>query len=319
MQRRELFNRANHLLSLLHLQVQGAAGLNLLDTNVHAENLYRDFLNLALALKLRNANLIRANFPAIDLADETARVCVQVTSQEGARKVRQTLKSYVKNGLDARFDRLIVLVLGASRSKAGGVHEFGSGKVFDPSQDVWDRDTLLAMLNDMEPELLSKCVALLDANLRFPDPDPIPREVRTIVSLLDYLCSKDVPPDGGFAEAPDPDGKVYRRFAEHSDFLIDRYTDLFPEYGGLLREVEAGRGLTAMEVRRMHAYLRGRSDRRLNECGGNPVDAVSALVREFSALLSRADVDYDEGAVEFFLLAQLIACNVFPNRARTDA
>ncbi|MGZ2484856.1 hypothetical protein ACVITL_003379 [Rhizobium pisi] len=319
MRRRDLYNKANYLLSLLHLQIQGSSGLNLLDTNVHAENLYRDFLNLAYSYGLINVNLLRSNFPAIDLADDGRKLCVQVTSQEGSAKVRQTLKSYRENALHQRFDRLVILVLGASGSKSGKAVTFDNGKKFDPSQDVWDKDTLLAHLNGMEIDLLGRCVKFLEDNIRFPERDSVPREVRTIVKLLEFLCSEDVVAPEGFREDPDPTGKVYRRFAEHSKFLLGRYTDLYPEYGRLLGDVIQAQGLTPMEIRRMHAYLKGKSDRRLTECDGDPVKAIDMLVGDLSALLARADIDYDEGAVEFFLLAQLIECNVFPNRADVDA
>lgn len=60
-------------------------------------------------LNLQNMNRRVCNFPAIDLADFSNRVAVQVTTNATARKVNQTIKMFKKHKLDADFDRLIVI------------------------------------------------------------------------------------------------------------------------------------------------------------------------------------------------------------------
>jgi hypothetical protein len=59
-------------------------------------------------LTLRNENLLHANFPAIDLADDGVRAAVQVTSNADLKKVRHTVEKFEEHNLRARFDRLFV-------------------------------------------------------------------------------------------------------------------------------------------------------------------------------------------------------------------
>ncbi|TAW65991.1 hypothetical protein ELI15_17165 [Rhizobium ruizarguesonis] len=287
--------------------------------NIHAENFYRDYLNLALGHALENTNLFRANFPAIDLADKKARICMQVTSSGGAAKVRHTVKQFKENKLYDQYDRLVVLVLGDAASKSGKFQTFDNGTTFDPSKDVWDKNDLLAQVNGMDDERMQACADYLDRNVRMPDREPVPREVKTIIKLFEFICSQELDEVEEFTEKPDPTRKVYKRFADYSDLLMNQYTDLYPEFGRLFDEVVATLGLSSADVRHVHRYLKIKSDRRLMECDGKPLPALDLLVSDLSTLLARAHVDYVEGAVQFFLLAQLIECNVFPNRDEVDA
>lgn len=58
------------------MSVEHSSSLNLQDMNVHAENFFRDFLNLALGFDLKNINIIEKNARAIDLGDADARVAI---------------------------------------------------------------------------------------------------------------------------------------------------------------------------------------------------------------------------------------------------
>ena len=64
------------------------------DINADAEDFCCGLLNIVMDLNLCNANDERMNYPAIDLADETAGVCVQVTSTADATKITHTLEEF---------------------------------------------------------------------------------------------------------------------------------------------------------------------------------------------------------------------------------
>ena len=80
--RHHTINRAHflstigHYLTHLRMSVEHSSSLNLQDMNVHAENFFRDFLNLALGFDLKNINIIEKNARAIDLGDADARVAI---------------------------------------------------------------------------------------------------------------------------------------------------------------------------------------------------------------------------------------------------
>ncbi|MDP9762120.1 MULTISPECIES: SMEK domain-containing protein [Agrobacterium] len=318
MRRRTLFNRANHLLAVLNVEIQQSTSVGLTDLNVHAETFYRDLLNEVYGHGLENMNLYAKNFPAIDLASDANRICFQVTSQEGAKKVRDTILAFEAHGLAARFDRLVIVVL-SGRATGRKAKYPPTALSFDPAKDIWDTRTLAKAFEGLQPKELESLVRLLEENIQETSEASLPRELRTLVTMLEFLSSAAVTDVQEFLSEPDPEGKVYKRFTEHSAYLLGRFTDLHPDYGELLQDVRKSQGLSGTDYRRMSNYLRGKSDRVLTARGGDPVLALEDMVAEFRALLAAAGVDYDIGAIEFFLIDELIRCNVFPNRRPAHA
>lgn len=313
MRRRTLFNRANHLLAVLNVEIQQATPIGLTDLNVHAETFYRDLLNEVYGYGLENINLYVKNFPAIDLASDANRICFQVTSQEGAKKIRDSISAFEAHNLTTRFDRFVIVVL--SGKATGRKAKYSPVALsFDPGRDIWDTRTLAKDFEAMPVEKLESLVKLLENNIKETGEAALPRELRTLITMLEFLSSAAVTEVQEFLEEPDPDGKVNKRFAEHSTYLLGRFTDLHPDYGQLLQDVRKSQGLSGTDYRRMSNYLRGKSDRVLTAQRGDPVLAIESMVTEFRALLATAGVDYDIGAIEFFLVDELIRCNVFPNR-----
>lgn len=118
---------------------------------------------------LRNLDIgAGGNFPGIDLADDTARVAIQVTSTSGLEKVKHTLEQFLQDRaefdppLAKRYDRVIVYIL-TERQKAysqTSIDSLLAGRFpFDTSKDVWDFQTLIA---DIQGLPLSSKEAILD-------------------------------------------------------------------------------------------------------------------------------------------------------------
>lgn len=59
-------------------------------------------------LNLRNQNLLQVNYPAIDLADDCARIAIQVTSNADLKKIKHTIKKFEEHNLRSRFDQLFI-------------------------------------------------------------------------------------------------------------------------------------------------------------------------------------------------------------------
>jgi hypothetical protein len=68
--------------------------LGLYDINKLGENIFMHILNDIYGWDLKNANLIKENFPAIDLVDDINKIVIQVTSTTIPKKLRSTIKSY---------------------------------------------------------------------------------------------------------------------------------------------------------------------------------------------------------------------------------
>lgn len=316
MERSIIFLRITHYITFLHTQVKLSAKNGLTDINVHAETFYRDLLNLVFGWGLLNMNLFEKNFPAIDLGKETG-TCVQVTSTEGGAKVAKTLAMFKKNKLEDRFTSLKILVMGDSPSKKGKPTVFKPDFVFDPKTDIFDTAALLDHIKDLDLARLQGVHRFLADNISMPDPEPTSIEIATVVTLFRAIAESDTDRDPEFLEEPDPERK-FARFTEHGEFLKDRFAELYEAYGPLLADVREAMGFTKSQYVRVGLYLKGISDRKLRERANDPEAAIEALVSDFATILTRARIQYHDGIIEFFLLDELIRCNVFPNRRKVS-
>ncbi len=66
------------------------------DINKIVEDIYLPLLNDVYGWSLKNANLLKENFPAIDLIDDENKILIQVTSQTDTSKVRGTIDKFKK-------------------------------------------------------------------------------------------------------------------------------------------------------------------------------------------------------------------------------
>ncbi|MBQ7099626.1 MAG: ATP-binding protein [Oscillospiraceae bacterium] len=131
------------------------------------ESLMEGLLNIILDSSLKNMNLEESNFPAIDLGDDKKKLAVQVTSTGTREKVRHTLKEFFENGLEKRFRRLIVVVVGrAERFKTAPTvpGDFD----FQPKRDIWDLAGLLREIRRLPERKLNQVEAYLRERVNLP-------------------------------------------------------------------------------------------------------------------------------------------------------
>jgi len=319
MNRASLFRVISHYLTHLRMLVGELNSLNLQDINVHAETFFRDFLNLALGYQLKNINIIERNARAIDLGDEEERIAIQVTSTPEIAKIKHTHEGFVASGLDGKYDRLVVLIIGEKLRYRHAA--LGGGGVFSMSlvDDVWDIHELLRRVADLPSNRLEHCCDFLRNELAIIEPRQS-NEVCTLIRLIEVLSAAE---EGILAgdnrEDPDPGGKIRNRFADHAEFLEQQFVELHEIYGRALAEVNRHADLGHVRVRKLQIYLMNWSDRVLTELGGDPKAALEALAGKVPRMLGSSEVAFDDGAIRYYLINQLIACNVFPNKRALDA
>ena len=83
-------------LALLSREVSILNAVNLYDINIIAEDFFPGLLNLIYGYKLKNANHLEKNAPAIDLVDPENRIAVQVTSDNSSTKIKHTIEEFNK-------------------------------------------------------------------------------------------------------------------------------------------------------------------------------------------------------------------------------
>lgn len=166
----DLQNEFRELVAQLRREIEAASAMGQFDAHKVSENLMCGLLReLCGWSALRNLNAEQANFPGIDLADDTHRVAAQVTATADIGKVKYTLEQFVGHDLHKRYDRLIVYVLTAKQgsysqsaieSACAGKHQFSA------STDIWDYKELCSKAADAEPHKLQAAVNHLKAYLR---------------------------------------------------------------------------------------------------------------------------------------------------------
>ncbi|GBQ65291.1 hypothetical protein AA103196_1099 [Ameyamaea chiangmaiensis NBRC 103196] len=314
MKRAAIFDSITNYLSYLTTNVKTRSSLNLLDFNVHSEMFFRDFLNIIFDYNLININIIKKNARAIDLGDTINKIAIQVTSTNDIAKIKHTHKGFVADNLQTVYDRLIILIIGEKKDYRES--SIGNGTIFELSvdDDVWGLAELLTKIGNLGISKLEVCLTFLEENLALVRPREA-NEVNTLVRLIEVLSQTDEEiPVAGMREDPDPDGKINDRFADHADFLRRQYIDLHELYGVALSEVTKQSELSHVRVRKLQIYLSNWSDRLLTQHRGDPRAAMDALVAEMIQKMGKSDQGYDESAIRYYVIDQLIACNVFPNK-----
>ena len=168
-QREDMLDQIQDSLAILKNRIKISTALGRTDMNKAAEDFYCGLLNIILGgFHLKNLNLLQMDFPAIDLADEEHRLCVQVTSTNDRKKIESTLQKFFENGLQHRFDRLIVLIIGEKKDyrKAFAVE---SGFDFDRGRDIWGTARLVQEINKLDDTAFGEVHAYLHTALNIPD------------------------------------------------------------------------------------------------------------------------------------------------------
>ena len=119
---------------------------------------------------LRNLNEVeRMNFPGIDLADDDARIAIQVTSEKSLEKIKDSLGKIIKHKLHEQYDRIIFYIL---TRKQGSYSKNSISKVceekigFDVGGDILDFTDLATKAASATPKALKNTVDILGAYLR---------------------------------------------------------------------------------------------------------------------------------------------------------
>jgi hypothetical protein len=286
------------------------------DTNVVAENFYRDLLNLVYGYHLKNANHEKQNTAVIDLFDEDKHLAIQVTSDNSSTKIHDTINSFNEGSPYKSYNRLIMLIITTKRDFPKAKFNNIGNSLFSKDNDIIDVSTILKDISDFKLDKLQQIETFIvnEVSLKIPfhKRNKESNEVETIMKLIEYL-SANSEVDESFEKEPNPEMKIFRRFDEYSDYLVGRYKELAYIYITPLQVAAKAIGLDRVKVLKIQLYLKNVSNRYLNEKEGNPQEAIYAMVAFFSAKLSEANFDFDEIATEFYLIDELIKCNVFPN------
>ena len=130
------------LLNILKNEIKDSGKLNLLDINVHAEDFYRDLLNLIYCWQLQNMNQWNQNAAGGDLWYDDGKIVIQVSSTATKDKIQSSIDKLSEEqfaGYRFKFLRIDGDVK-KLRKESFNTHD---DIAFDPSVDIIDISTLL--------------------------------------------------------------------------------------------------------------------------------------------------------------------------------
>jgi len=159
-----LINDLRSELVELAMNVETSSAMGLYDIHRLCENvvlgLFREIFNLP---NLRNLNAAdKKNYPAVDLADDSRRIAIQVTATPTLEKIRDTLSSFLRHGLDSKYDKLIIYVITRKQRSYSdaSITSITADRIdFKPDRDVLDFTDLATRAVDLSPP---KVQAILD-------------------------------------------------------------------------------------------------------------------------------------------------------------
>ncbi|MEJ5049548.1 hypothetical protein CQ046_02770 [Chryseobacterium sp. MYb7] len=293
-------------LTYLKTEVMILNALNLTDINIFAENFYRDLFNL-IGYSFTNTNFESNNYAFIDLIDHVDKIAIQVTSQNDNVKIKEAIDGFYSKPENKDYKLKLMLI-----SKDAKDYRTKFGHDFKHKDDVLDITRLLALINDISDlDQVKKIAEFLDKHIVPERNKTESNEVETIMALIGYLSNED---NLAVSERPgnvDPDFKIFNRFADHSKFLISLYSELCMLYQQPL--AEARKEVDAVKAIKISTYLKYESDMVLTRENNDPRAALDQLADIFNNKLSVNGLTFDKQAIRFYLLDELINCNVFPN------
>lgn len=314
--RKDNIDKISTKLAILAHKVELNSCLNLMDLNIHAEYFFCDLLNMIFNASLVNLNTINTNAKSIDLIDLRKRLAIQVTSTPEFSKIKKTVDGFIETENINNIDRLIVLII--IKKKRYQAKTYGDKFIISVSDDVLDYTDLIKLIMGLPPEKIQKICDYLSSQIFDTPSQKAPKEVTTILEMIKILSTDEHPQSGnGFQEEPDPNGKINKRFSAYAEYLMEIYVPLMAAYAGILNEINNSSDSGIININKLSAYLKRASNSALDECNGNSVDALNKLTDYYASRLRSNGVDYDDSAIQYYLIDNMIRCNVFPNKVKT--
>lgn len=295
------------------VKLNNSSGLT--DINIVSENFFCHLLNKMFDLNLVNINLEKLNFPAIDLADSGRRKTFQITSVSTKSKIKKTLCRFDDHKLNESYDSLDIIVIEVKKTNIKEDLKLNCGIPFDKNKNVIDLSDLVKLILSLSNEKQEIILDFLGKELGNTPTQVTNRstEVQTLIDLVGYLTSKKTPGTEEWKEEPDPEQKIKHRFSEHSDYLEREILRLLPLYSSAKNQVTEVLGLDSVKIEFIRRFLQTKSESFLIDTAGDPKKALDKFTEFLEEKLSSSGVIYDNQAIRFYLIDELIKCNVFPN------
>ena len=171
----ELQTEIGRRLAQFSAEVEAASALGHTDISSAFDVFLVELLSVTFQLPdLRSLNAERANFPGVDLADDTAHHAFQVTADRSLDKILKTLSTSIRHGLHETYPKIQVFVTSRRQQsyKQATIDGIVQGALdFNAARDVLDYRDLLKLYSTFDVDRLQKIANILrkhDSNRSAP-------------------------------------------------------------------------------------------------------------------------------------------------------
>ena len=196
--------------------------MNLLDSNVLLEDVFKEILNITYGLKLQNANLIKQNIKAIDLIDCSSKTIIQVSSDNSKTKVQTSLDKIELPKYDGYTFKFVCISKGVSHLKK---YHFNvpEGISFNAEKDSYDDKRILKDVSDKDIDTKRNLASYLEKSILPATADE--RRPSVITYVINRLA------DEPLAEiAVNPDTKSFDLEPKIDFNSLKKWRDIISEY-----------------------------------------------------------------------------------------
>jgi hypothetical protein len=299
-------------LAYLSSEVRLSGSMNLLDSNVLLEDVFKEILNITYGLKLQNANLIKQNIRAIDLIDCSSKTIIQVSSDNSKAKVQTSLDKIELPKNEGYTFKFVCISKGVSHLKK---HHFNvpEGISFNAETDCYDDNRILKDISAKDIDTIRNLASYLEKSILPATADE--RRPSVITYVINRLA------DEPLAEiAVNPDTKSFDLEPKIDFNSLKKWRDIISEYTVFSLLVDKiYRAYDEQGVNKSFAVLSSLHDLYLNLASELTGDALFDKLLESVYDIVNKDYEYNESLtreelqmnIKIVLVDAFVKCKIF--------
>ena len=299
-------------LAYLSSEVRLSGSMNLLDSNVLLEDVFKEILNITYGLKLQNANLIKQNIRAIDLIDCSSKTIIQVSSDNSKAKVQTSLDKIEQPKYEGYTFKFVCISKGVSHLKK---HHFNvpEGISFNAEKDSYDDKRILRDVLAKDIDTIRKLALYLEKSILPATADE--RRPSVITYVINRLA------DEPLAEiAVNPDTKSFDLKPKIDFNSLKKWRDIISEYTVFSLLVDKiYRAYDEQGVNKSFAVLSSLHDLYLNLASELTGDALFDKLLESVYDIVNKDYEYNESLtreelqmnIKIVVVDAFVKCKIF--------
>lgn len=299
-------------LAYLSSEVRLSGSMNLHDSNVLLEDVFKEILNITYGLELQNANLIKQNIKAIDLIDCSSKTIIQVSSDNSKTKVQTSLDKIELPKYDGYTFKFVCISKGVSHLKK---HHFNvpEGISFNAETDCYDDKRIVRDVLAKDIDTIRKLALYLEESILPATADE--RRPSVITYVINRLA------DEPLAEiAVNPDTKSFDLEPKIDFNSLKKWRDIISEYTVFSLLVDKiYRAYDEQGVNKSFAVLSSLHDLYLNLASELTGDALFDKLLESVYDIVNKDYEYNESLtreelqvnIKIVLVDAFVKCKIF--------